>query len=106
MKISDREKSLNQLHALLQEFGGEIVTKEGDIFLASLPADTFSDFEKKLIGLGSSEEASKIMLMEEPEIRGGTSERTRRTEFQGKEKETFEAESTDRILLRIHLLQE
>jgi hypothetical protein len=106
MKISDREKSLNQLHALLQEFGGEIVTKEGDIFLASLPADTFSDFEKKLSELGSSEEESKVMVMEEPKSRGGTSERARRMEFQGKGKETLEAESSDRILLRIHLLQE
>jgi hypothetical protein len=106
MKISDREKSLNQVYTLLQEFGGKIVTQEGDIFLASLPADAFSDFEKKIIGLSSTEEASKIMVMEEPKIREGTSERTGRTELQGKEKETLEAKRKDRILLRIHLQQE
>jgi hypothetical protein len=106
MKISDREKSLSQLHTLLQEFGGEIVTKEGDILVASLPARTFSDFEKKLTGLGSSKEPSKIMLMEGPKSRGEASGMVKRMEFQGKGQEALDAESADRILLRIHLLQE
>lgn len=106
LKISDREKSMNQLHELLQQFGGKIVTKEGDVFLASLPAATFSDFEKQLTGLSSSEEASKIMLKKEPKARKDVSGGAKGMEFEMKKEEVLDTESADRILLRIHLLQD
>jgi len=60
LRISDREKAISQLHKLVKQFGGEIVTTEGDRFLASLPKGSFSEFEKELAELSASTRADKV----------------------------------------------
>ena len=54
LKISDRDKAISQLRELVKQFKGEIVTTEGNRFLASLPASSFSEFEKELVGVSST----------------------------------------------------
>jgi hypothetical protein len=61
LRISDREKAISQLHELVKQFGGEIVTTEGNRFLASLPTGSFSEFEKELSGLSASAGAGKMV---------------------------------------------
>ena len=61
LRISDREKAISQLHELVKQFGGEIVTTEGNRFLASLPTGSFSEFEKELAGLSASADAGKMV---------------------------------------------
>ena len=48
LRFSDREKVLAQLHELVIQFGGKIVTTEGDVVLASLPGGSFTEFKKEL----------------------------------------------------------
>ncbi len=61
LRISDRKKVISQLHELVKQFGGEVVTTEGDSFLASLPTGSFSGFEKELAGLSSSAKTDQLI---------------------------------------------
>ena len=60
LRISDREQAFSQLHALVEQFGGEIITEEGNVLLASLPVGSFSEFEKGLRTLSSPEQPSEV----------------------------------------------
>ena len=108
LRISDREKTLNQLYELLQQFGGKIITMEGNIFLASLPKATFSEFEKELLELGFPENTDKMMLkkngMERLDVPEGKKQRA--VEMEGKASAAPETEREDYLLVRILLLQE
>ena len=96
LTISDREKILPQLYELVKQSGGEIVTAERDILLASLPAASFSEFEKELAGLGSSAKAGKAL----------SASGAKKKEGEEKESARLEADSESRIMVRIVLLQE
>jgi hypothetical protein len=61
LRISDRKKVIPRLHKLVKQFGGEVVTSEGDMFLASLPTGSFSEFEKELAGFSSSAKADPLI---------------------------------------------
>jgi predicted anti-sigma-YlaC factor YlaD len=108
LRISDREKTLNQLYELLQQFGGKIITTEGNIFLASLPKATFSEFEKELLGLGSPEKTDKMMVkkngMERLDVPEGAKRRA--LEMKGKASAAPETERQDYLLVRILLVEE
>jgi hypothetical protein len=108
LRISDREKTLNQLYELLQQFGGKIITTEGNIFLASLPKATFSEFEKELLGLGSPEKTDKMMVkkngMERLDVPEGAKQRA--LEMKGKASAAPETEKQDYLLVRILLVEE
>jgi anti-sigma factor RsiW len=108
LRISDREKTLNQLYELLQQFGGKIITTEGNIFLASLPKATFSEFEKELLGLGSPEKTDKMMVkkngMERLDVPEGAKQRA--LEMKGKAAAAPETERQDYLLVRILLVEE
>ena len=108
LRISDREKTLSQLHELLQKFGGKVVTTEGDIFLASLPVATFSEFEKELLGLGSPGKADKMMRQKNAMGRLDVPEGVKIGEFEvkGKEPASPDTERQDHLLVRILLIQE
>jgi len=60
LRTSDREKTLNQIQIFLQQFEGKMITIEGNVFLASLPAASFSEFEKQLLGLRSPGKTDKM----------------------------------------------
>jgi len=108
LRISDRERTLSLLHELLQRFGGKIITQEGNIFLASLPKATFSEFERELSELGSPGKADKMVLkkdgMGKLDVPGG--EEQRAFETKGKERVTPQAEMQDYLLVQILLLPE
>ncbi len=53
LRISDREKVVSHIQELVKQFAGELVTTEGDLFVASLPTGSISEFEKEVVRLGS-----------------------------------------------------
>jgi hypothetical protein len=61
LKISDRTKVIPRLHELVKQFGGEVVATEGDMFLASVPTGSFSEFERELAGFSSPTEADRLI---------------------------------------------
>jgi len=61
LKISDREKVVSRLHELIKQFGGEVVSTEGNMFVASFPTGSFSEFEKEVAELSSSSKRDKLI---------------------------------------------
>jgi hypothetical protein len=59
LKVSDRERVTSKLNEIVKQFGGEVVTTEGDMLLVSLPTVSFSGFEKELEGLSPSAKVDK-----------------------------------------------
>ncbi len=59
LRVMDREKAVSQLHELVKQFGGEMVTTEGHRFIASLPTDSLSEFEKELARLSTPIQTDK-----------------------------------------------
>jgi hypothetical protein len=57
IRTSDQEKTFSELQGLVKEFGGEVVTKEGQFLIASLPIASYPEFEKKLEGMASPRKA-------------------------------------------------
>ncbi len=53
LKTGDQEKALSQLQGLVERFKGEVAYAEGYSLVATLPAASFSEFEKELARLGS-----------------------------------------------------
>ncbi len=108
LRIFDREKVVPQLHELVKQFGGEVVTAEGNLFLASLPTSSFPAFEKELAGLSSSPQADQLMAKKYPEGSLGSGEGVMREEGDEKRKELMRSvtEKPDRIVVRILLLEE
>ena len=62
LRISDQAKVISELQELVKRFAGEVVTVQENILLVSLPALSFSEFEKELVRLDSSAKAGKMML--------------------------------------------
>jgi hypothetical protein len=60
LKIFDREKVISKLNELVKQFGGEMVTTEGNMFLASLPTASFPEFEKELTGLSAPTQVGEV----------------------------------------------
>ncbi len=61
LRVSDREKAVSRLRELIKQFGGEVVATEGNMFVASLPTGSFSDFEKEVAELSSSPKEDKLI---------------------------------------------
>jgi len=61
LRISDRGKVVSRLQELVKQFGGEVVATEGNMFVASLPTGTFSEFEKEVAELGSPPKEDKLI---------------------------------------------
>lgn len=108
LRTFDREKTLNQIQILLQQFEGKMITTGGDVFLASLPAATFSEFEKELLGLSSS--GKKDKMVQEKDIVESYTVPAGAGRIEGEEKakrpSKFAAEQEDHIVVRVLLLQE
>lgn len=104
LRVSNQEKAVSQICELVERYKGKMITKEGNGLLASLPASSFSDFEKKLTALKVSEErfVSKSDTRDriaEPRVEKGAVEGKR-------ESVTLETDEEDRIVIRILLVQE
>jgi hypothetical protein len=99
LRISDREKAISQLHELVRHYGGEIVKTEGSIFVASLPASSFSEFEKELAGLSDSVKANKMVAKKQAMGSLSAAPGARREEAPAKLTADAESRTTVRILL-------
>jgi len=107
LRISDREKTFPRFYALVEQFGGEILSAEGNIFLASLPVGSFSEFEKELKGLSSSEKPSEVAPQKDGREAVSVFSKVQRREIEERHKQT--SPMTDReshIVVRIVLLEE
>jgi len=108
LRISDREKVISQLHEIVKQFGGEIITAERNIFLASLPASSFSEFEKELVGLSTSTATNK-MSAKRPvagSLKAAPGGKREEAEVKSKEPTRLKAEEEGRITIRILLVEE
>ena len=107
LRISDREKIFSRFYALVEQFGGEIISAEGNIFLTSLPVGSFSEFEKELKGLSSSEKLGKVISQNDDRAATSLPSKMRSKEISERHKETSPmTDKESRIVVRIVLLEE
>jgi hypothetical protein len=108
LRISDREKAISQVHELVKQFGGEIVTTEGNRFLASLPTGSFSEFEKELAELSASTHAGKVVPKEHVTGDLTLAQGVKKEEVDKKSKEPAKLATDEerRVIVRILLIQE
>jgi hypothetical protein len=107
LKVSDQGKILSRLNELVKQFGGEIVSTEGNIFLASLPVSLFSEFEKGLSTLSSPEKPSEITPQKDATEGLSFSSEAKRREIGERHKLAKSMPETEgRIVVRIVLLEE
>jgi len=108
LRISDRKKVISQLHELVKQFGGEVVTTEGDMFLASLPTGSFSEFEKELAGLSSSAKTDQLIAKKHATGSLRFEKEAKREEADEKSKgpERLAADTESRTIVRILLVEE
>ena len=108
LRISDREEVVPQLQELVKHFGGEMVTVEGNRFLASLPTDSFPAFEKELAGLSASTQTDKVMAKKPITFSSRTSPEVKREEVGGRSKGPAElaTDQESRTVVIILLIQE
>lgn len=107
LRISDREKTISQLYKLAKQFGGEIVTAEGNKFLVSLPTGSFPQFEKGLARLSSSTRADEAATRGRV-IESASSRQMKKEGVEGKAKEpaALATHEESRTVVRILLVQE
>jgi hypothetical protein len=108
LKISDRDKAISQLQELVKQFKGEIVTTEGNRFLASLPASSFSEFEKELGGVSSTVQTDKGMTRKHATGSLRALQEVKKEAIEEKSRETAKlaTDEESRIIVRILLVQE
>jgi hypothetical protein len=108
LKISDRDKAISQLRELVKQFKGEIVTIEGNRFLASLPASSFSEFERELAGVSSTGQTDKGMTRRHAAGSLSALRQVEKEAIEEKSKETAKraTDEESRIAVRILLVQE
>ena len=108
LRISDREKAISQLHELVKQFGGEIVTTEGNRFLASLPTGSFSEFKKELAQLSTPIPADKAVAKKPDTGNSMAVEGAKKEEVDEKSKRSIKLANGEesRMIVRILLVQE
>ncbi len=108
LKISDRKKVIPRLHELVKEFGGEVVAAEGDVFLASVPAGSFPEFEKELAGLSSPAKADGLIAKKDTAGSLRLEEGAKRKEGDERSKGSagLGADKGSRTIVRILLVEE
>jgi hypothetical protein len=108
LRISDRKKVIPLLHDLIKQFGGELVTAQGDMFLASLPTGSFLEFKKELAGISSSSKADLLVAKKEATGSSSFEEGAKRKERdeKGKGPAKLAADAESRTIVRILLVEE
>ncbi len=104
LRISDREKVVSQLQELIKQFGGEVVAMEGNMFVASVPTGSFSEFEKEVTELGSTSKQDK--LIQEKQAVGGLKAAPAAPGVSREEASKRAADAEGRTTVRILLIQE
>jgi hypothetical protein len=108
LRISDRKTVIPRLYELVKQFGGEVVTTQGDMFLASLPTGSFSEFEKELAGISSSPKTDLLVAKKQATGSLSLEEGVKRKVGDEKSKEPAKlaADTKSRTLVRILLVEE
>jgi len=108
LRIMDREKAVSQLHELVKQFGGEMVTTEGNRFMASLPTDSLSEFEKELAGLSTPPQADKGIAKKQTagSLRAAPGMKREEGDEKSKVPAKLATETENRTIIRILLVQE
>ncbi len=102
LKTKDREKAVSRLQDLAKELEGEMVKVEENVLSVSLPASSYSDFEKGLADLNFSVYTDKMIPAKDFQESLGLQTRTGKREFREKDK----ASQEDFIVIRILLVLE
>jgi hypothetical protein len=107
LRISDRDKAMSQLRELVKQFKGEIVTTEENGFLVSLPAGSFSEFQKELVDVSSGDADKGAARKQTAEGLGALQEGKKEAiEGKGREPARLVADEGGRVVVRILLVQE
>jgi hypothetical protein len=108
LRVSDRDKMIFKLQELVKQFGGEMVTAEENMFLASLPTGSFPEFEKELMGLSTPTQADKVIAKKQVAGNLRAAPGVKREEVDEKSKEPAKrvADQESRTMVRILLIQE
>jgi hypothetical protein len=108
LRISDQERVISKLHELVKQFGGEMVTSEGNMFLASLPTGSLSGFEKELAGLSTSTKADKVVMKKQAieSVRAAPGGKKEEADEKSKEPAKSAIDQDSRTIVRILLVQE
>ena len=85
LRVSDRGKTLSQLHELIKQSGGEIVRTEENILLASMPVGSLSKFEKDLAEFGLPKRMGEISPQKDVTERVGAVSALKRRDSKEKE---------------------
>ncbi len=108
LRISDREEVISKLHELVKQFGGEMVTSEGNMFLASLPTRSLAEFEKELAGLSTSTKADKAVAKKQAmgSVRAAPGGKGKEADEESKEPAKSAIDQYSRTVVRILLIPE
>jgi hypothetical protein len=108
LRISDRKKVIPLLHELVKQYGGEVVTANGEMFLASVPTGSFREFEKELAGISSAFKTDPLIAKKRAKGSLRLEEGAKKDEGDQKSKETarLAADTERRTIVRILLLEE
>jgi len=104
LRISNQERMISLVHELVREFGGEIVTSEGNMVLASLPTNSFSEFENELAGLSASIGTDKEDV--KGSLRGEPSEKREEADVKSQGSPRTATDQEKHTVVRILLIQE
>ena len=100
VKTSDMEKAIPQLQNLVDQFGGQILKQEGNLFFASLPASRLAEFERGLSSMSTSHR------VEEEAAKGPTDPGLRAAPTAKKREAGESADRVDRVTVRIVLVSD
>lgn len=105
LRISDREKALSQLQALIKQVGGEIMKEEGNTILASLPNASFSEFKKELAEMDALKKADQMPVQRQAieDKEASLAVKRREAEEKGQEPPKPMTDRENRISVRILL---
>jgi hypothetical protein len=108
LKISDQKKILSRLQDLMKEWGGEILSVDGNRLLISLPRFYLPEFQKELGKMGSIAKAQqRIDTTESLEnAAGGLGKKGRESDEKDKESSRLEDSKEGRTLIGLVLEEE
>ena len=108
LRVSDREKMIFKLQELVKQYGGEMVTTEENMFLASLPTDSLSEFKKELVELSTPTQADKVIAKKQVtgKLKAAPGVKKEEVDEKSKEPAKLAADQESRTVVRILLIQE
>ena len=108
VKSSDREKSLSDLRQLIDRFGGETLTTEGNVLLVSLPGSSLREFRRELEEIGAPPKARRALSSEVRRKNAFAEREVEKEASQGKDLEikALDAAKEARVIVRIVLSRE